>query len=305
MKTKKVGMDRELTDKEKTEHRKRNDQSDHSGSFKISHRVILTWSILMAFLVIPPLIDHGINSLLKTVNQNIDVDLPADRVMDNESVLRVYTARTWGAKGIFAVHSWIAMKRRGEKRFEVNQVIGWRQRNNGNVVFRETNVPIDSWWGKEATLVLELRGDQVEPIIEKVDAAISAYPWSREYTLFPGPNSNTFVAWIGLQVPELGLDLPSTAIGKDWRPPEQSLGTSASGSGFQASLFGLLGTSIGYEEGLEINLLGLNFELDLFDLAFEIPLFGRFQIWYLLVYLVIWIYARKWINRTKPKYLHL
>jgi hypothetical protein len=31
--------------------------------------------------------------------------------------------------------------------------------------------------------------------------------------VFPGPNSNTFVAWIGLQVPQLGLELPFSAIG--------------------------------------------------------------------------------------------
>ena len=109
----------------------------------------------------------------------------------------------------------------------------------------------------------------------------------------PGPNSNTFVSWVGLQIPEMGLDLPSTAIGKDWRPLEHSLGTSASGSGIKASLFGLLGTSIGYEEGLEINVLGLSFELDLFDLALELPLFGRYSIWYLVVFLVLWITIRR------------
>ena len=33
---------------------------------------------------------------------------------------------------------------------------------------------------------------------------------------FPGPNSNTFTAWIAKKVPELELDLPFTAIGSGY-----------------------------------------------------------------------------------------
>jgi hypothetical protein len=34
--------------------------------------------------------------------------------------------------------------------------------------------------------------------------------------MWPGPNSNSFTAWVGLEVPELELNLPFSAIGKDW-----------------------------------------------------------------------------------------
>jgi hypothetical protein len=34
--------------------------------------------------------------------------------------------------------------------------------------------------------------------------------------MWPGPNSNSFTAWIGLEVPGLDLDLPAKAIGKSW-----------------------------------------------------------------------------------------
>ena len=53
-------------------------------------------------------------------------------------------------------------------------------------------------------------------MIDKVDKAARAYPWKYEYKAFPGPNSNTFTAWVGLQVPELGMDLPFTAIGRGY-----------------------------------------------------------------------------------------
>ncbi len=298
-------MDRKLTDHEKDEYRKKfGDPKKYKShhSIRMSYSAAIIRSMFVLFLFMPLLVDYGINAM------GIKLDDTRPRSVtkkSDEAVIQVYAARTWGPKGIFAVHSWIAMKRKGNEDFEVSQVIGWRQNALGNVLFRETNVPINSWWGKEATLLLELRGEDVEPIIDKVDAAIKEYPWKNEYQLYPGPNSNTFVAWIGLKVPEMGLDLPSTAIGKDWRPLEHSLGLSASGTGLQASLFGMLGASIGLEEGLEANILGLNFEIDLFDLALEIPLFGRYEIWYLLCYLTIWFFAKKWIDKTKTKHFDL
>ena len=297
-------MDRELTDQEKDRHRKEQGGSpqrrspDAYGSF---YPKVIKWLTLLLFLVMPLLLDPAIEVVASALNYHVtdQQSLPSEH--PNEALLQVYAARTWGPKGMFAVHSWIAMKQQGSEAMEVSQVIGWRQGMGGNVLFRETNVPVNSWWGNEATLLLELRGKEAVKIIDKVDAAISAYPWSNEYQLYPGPNSNTFVSWVGLQVPELGLDLPSTAIGKDWRPLEDALGISASGTGVQASLLGLLSTSMGFEEGLELNILGLNFELDIFDLAVEIPLFGRYECWYLLSYILLWVYMKKRLQKFNSK----
>ncbi|MDZ7605940.1 MAG: DUF3750 domain-containing protein [Cyclobacteriaceae bacterium] len=108
-----------------------------------------------------------------------------------------------------------------------------------------------------------------------MEVAIGKYPWHDVYTAWPGPNSNTFLAWIGLQVPELKLDLPATAIGKDWRTISGTFGKSVSGTGLQCSLYGLLGITAGYEEGIEVNIAGLSIELDIFDLALELPGIGR------------------------------
>ena len=52
--------------------------------------------------------------------------------------------------------------------------------------------------------------------IDAVDQAAQAYPWKTTYRVFPGPNSNTFVAWVARQVPELELDLPFSAIGSGY-----------------------------------------------------------------------------------------
>ena len=50
---------------------------------------------------------------------------------------------------------------------------------------------------------------------------------------------------------------------------------SPSGSGLQFSLLGLFGLSVGLEEGLELNLLGLNFGVDLNSPALRLPAIGR------------------------------
>ena len=192
-----------------------------------------------------------------------------------EPIIQVYEARTRGAKSALAVHTWIAYKDAEADEYTVAEIIGWRLRRTGTALVVSKGVPDKAWYGNEPSLILDLRGAEYSKVIDKLEKAINSYPYKDEYTAWPGPNSNTFVAWLGLEVPELGLDLPSTAIGKDWRPIEDTFGLSPSGTGVQASLFGLLGLTLGYEEGLEINILGLNFELDLFDLALELPGIGR------------------------------
>ena len=93
--------------------------------------------------------------------------------------------------------------------------------------------------------------------------------------MWPGPNSNTFTAWVARAVPELEVDLPPTAIGKDYSGAKL-IDSAPSGKGFQLSIFGLFGLTASTVEGLEVNLLGLSFGLNPFDPALKLPLFGRF-----------------------------
>ncbi|MFT5115368.1 MAG: hypothetical protein ACI8P9_004716 [Parasphingorhabdus sp.] len=192
-------------------------------------------------------------------------------------VVQIYAARTWGKKGMLAVHTWIVTKRRGAVAYNRHEVIGWKLRWSSSALSSKHwgayNKP--NWFGNEATLLVDHRGEGVGTMIDKIDAAIMTYPYKDEYRLWPGPNSNTFIAYLGLAVPELYLDLPSTAVGKDYRPVRNLLGRSASGTGFQMSLLGLISLSIGYEEGIEVSLLGINFEWDVFDWAIELPGLGR------------------------------
>jgi len=192
-----------------------------------------------------------------------------------EAIIQVYAARTRGSKKALAVHTWIATKRKGADQYIITQVFGWRLRRGGTSIFSEPGVPDKDWARNEPGLLLDMRGQEVENMIDKVETAIKEYPWHDVYTVWPGPNSNTFIAWLGLQVPELRMDLPSTAIGKDWRPISKTFGRSVSGTGVQVSLYGLLGMTVGIEEGLEVNIAGLSVEFDVFDFALELPGIGR------------------------------
>ena len=78
-------------------------------------------------------------------------------------------------------------------------------------------------------------------------------------------------------VPVVELDLPPTAIGKDYLTGGRVLDRMPSGTGWQVSLFGLLGIGLAREEGLELNVLGLSVGIDLDDLALRLPGVGRLE----------------------------
>ena len=203
------------------------------------------------------------------------VGLAPDPAIMPEAVVQVYAARAMGMKGMFGVHTWVAVKPSGAPQWTVYEIIGWRlRRSDDSALVVRNRAPDARWFGNEPELLADRRGAGVDELIARVRKAAEDYPWSREYTLWPGPNSNTFTAWIARAVPELGLDLPPTAIGKDYMGA-RLLGSAPSGSGVQFSLFGLAGMTASGVEGLEVNLLGLTFGVNPFDPALKLPLIGR------------------------------
>ena len=140
-----------------------------------------------------------------------------DAASTHEAVVQVYAAPTWGWRGWFAVHTWIAAKKSGADKYTVYEVIGWRQRRGLPVVRIERDEPDRYWFGERPELLADVRGPEVDNIISRIDAAARSYPWSDTYKAFPGPNSNTFIAWIIDKVPELGVELPFSAIGSGFK----------------------------------------------------------------------------------------
>ena len=196
---------------------------------------------------------------------------PAD---EPRAVVQVYAARTVGWRGAFGVHTWIATKRPGADAYTVHHVIGWRVFRGSGAVVVQTGVPDFHWFGARPDLLVDLRGDGVDTTIDRIEAAIAEYPYPDTYRAWPGPNSNTFTAFVARRVPELRLDLPANAIGKDWLD-DGLVARTPSGTGWQLSLAGVLGVAVAIEEGLELNVLGLSVGVDANDLALRLPGFGR------------------------------
>ena len=159
----------------------------------------------------------------------------------------------------------------------------------------QVETPDFAWFNAYPQLLLERRGPGTEALIDRIESAepglwllpilhdriesaVAAYPYADRYRVWPGPNSNTFTAFLARQVPELGLDLPPTAIGKDYLIGAKILDRMPSGTGWQVSLFGLLGLGLAREEGIELNVLGLSAGIDANDLALRLPGLGRLEL---------------------------
>jgi len=214
-----------------------------------------------------------VNSDWRTASRE-PVGLAPDPAAHPEAVIQVYAARTVGWRGVFGVHSWVAVKPARASEYTVYEVIGWKLRWDDTAVSIRSREPDGRWFGNEPELLADKRGAAADALIARIDAAAKSYPYAAEYSAWPGPNSNTFTAWITREVPELRVDLPPTAIGKDYLG-SSVIASAPSGSGGQFSVAGVLGVTLSSVEGLELNLLGLTFGLDPWPPAIKLPMLGR------------------------------
>lgn len=197
--------------------------------------------------------------------------LPA-AATEPEATIHLFAARVGRWRGIFAHHSWIVVKEANASAYTRFDVVGWGMPVRVN--HREAD---GRWFGNTPELVAEIRGGDAERLIPRIRAAVTSYVYSQpgSYLAWPGPNSNSFVQHVLTEVPELRQALPPTAIGKDWRETGLFAGFTPSRTGFQASLYGLAGITVGWVEGVEINILGLVAGLDLRSPALKLPGWGR------------------------------
>lgn len=136
---------------------------------------------------------------------------------DSRAIVEFYAADAFSWRGWFAVHPWIVIKEKNAAKYQVYEVTGWQVKDGLSAIRAyKTRTPDRYWFGAKPELLLSIKGERAEKLIPKIETAIQQYPWRYEYSIFPGPNSNTFVAWVALQVPELELDMPFRAIGSGY-----------------------------------------------------------------------------------------
>jgi hypothetical protein len=126
----------------------------------------------------------------------------------------VFTAKAGAWKGIFAVHSWVVLKPAGAAEWTRYDVVGW-----GSPVRTNGWPPDGRWYGSVPEAIVDISGPEAEKLILRIEAAVTDYAYANagDYRVWPGPNSNSFVAAILRAVPELGVSLPPNAIGRDFR----------------------------------------------------------------------------------------
>lgn len=201
--------------------------------------------------------------------------LAPDPGTTREAVIQVYGARAFNWRGAFAVHTWIAVKPENAPDYTVYEVIGWRVFRGQPAISISNRGADRQWFGHDPEVYVDLRGEKAARLIPRIEAAAASYPFAETYRVWPGPNSNTFTAHIGREVPELRLDLPATAVGKDYLGPWTFWARSPSGTGFQISIAGLFGLTVGIEDGVKVTLFGLSLGMDPMELAVDLPGIGK------------------------------
>ena len=240
------------------------------------HMLRLTMLILALFLV-PAIATAGWWVLKERPGSWRDADWSSSGVLppptaDMDAAVYLMAARTGGLKGAFSVHSWLVFKRKGATTYDRYEKVGW------GMPVRHNDRPADGrWYSNEPVVLHSASGPQAERLIPLFEAAIGRYPYSKrgDYHIWPGPNSNSFVAYLMRAVPEFGGRLPGNAVGRDFAP---GLFDYASGPGaheFRATLGGLAGLAVGPGARLELQLGGLVAGIDLERPALIVPAYGR------------------------------
>lgn len=187
-----------------------------------------------------------------------------------EAAIYVLAARTGGLKGAVSTHSWIVVKRPLTGRYDRYDKVGW-----GRPVRRNAYAADGRWYSNTPEIIGFIGGAAAARLIPAVEAAIAAYPFSGrgDYRIFPGPNSNSFVAHVLRAVPELGITLPPTAVGRDY--PTDGRAIALDDGTLRATLAGLVGFSASLRGGLEIHIGGLVAGFDIAPPAVFVPAYGR------------------------------
>ncbi|MBX9932934.1 MAG: DUF3750 domain-containing protein [Methylobacterium sp.] len=189
-----------------------------------------------------------------------------------EAVVRVFSARTVSWRGIVASHSWIVVKPARAPAYRRFDYTAW-----GLPIWIDRFVPDGRWFGSVPEIVFAADGEEAERMIPLITSAVSRYRFAQagDYTLWPGPNSNTFVAAVMSAVPGIQAPLPVTAIGKDFPADGRWVGLTPSGTGARITLGGYAGVTVAWVEGIEINILGAVAGIDLRRPGIKLPGLGR------------------------------
>ena len=100
------------------------------------------------------------------------VGLAPDPSTTHEAVVQVYAARAVRWRGYVGVHTWVAVKPSGAAKYTVYEVTGWRLRRSVTAISISDRPPDSRWFGNAPDLVADLRGDNVDEVITRIERAV-------------------------------------------------------------------------------------------------------------------------------------
>lgn len=126
----------------------------------------------------------------------------------------------------FAVHPWIVTTKNGQStRWEIihreypgKERFGFLYKNfysDPKQGIKKHSLSNQYW---HTTKIGEISGGEeslAASMFSFIENMSPNYPFQNNYTLFPGPNSNTYVAWVLKHFPEAKIQLPWNAFGKN------------------------------------------------------------------------------------------
>jgi Protein of unknown function (DUF3750) len=184
---------------------------------------------------------------------------------NDQATVLVLTTRLDGPMRRIARHSYLAVRAAGASAWTIWECCSPHARPSDD--------PFVPSFGDEVRLHGVVRGARAEAAIPCIAAATERYGQPR-YGFYPGPNSNTYVEAM-LRACGIHVDLPATAVGKDWRG-WMGASWSSGGTGLQLET-PIVGLKLGLGEGIELHVFSLAIGVDLWPPAIILPVGeGRF-----------------------------
>ncbi|MGY6530756.1 MAG: DUF3750 domain-containing protein [Cyanobacterium sp.] len=117
--------------------------------------------------------------------------------------------------GFMAVHYWFVIHNNDRcDRWEI-----WQNRNRGGISWGHLHQNLMGAYNGvgngDSYQAYIWQGEKAEILIKVIEGSKESYPYCYVYRYFPGPNSNTYVAWI-LHKAEIKYNLGVKGIGKGY-----------------------------------------------------------------------------------------
>lgn len=126
-------------------------------------------SAILGLIYLLPLIIAGCAQLFRGPQEpwsradRSSAGIAPDPARTPEALVQIYTARTYGWRGVFGVHTWFALKPARATSWERFEVVGFGVNRGRRAVRGGPGVPDGRWYGNNPTLLAELRAQKPKP----------------------------------------------------------------------------------------------------------------------------------------------